>query len=532
MVFSDDIYDILNKNMMVKIEDILNVESNNKDKRISTQQQVYIRKFVLIYLIHIDEIVTRKLQVITGNNDDMKIGYDITVEKMLLKKLSVTEDDLRDMMYGISFVRKDDSCTKLRITTQGERLLPLIQKSLNLQFPLRSCFLVAQLYEDYVQLSVNEVVTESGEKRKDQESIIIQEKLIPTPNIYKSLCLNAWNNIIEDTSRIQLCDTHKGYNNSELLEIFSLANRAKFTSNLEEFISEKILKKNLTAQETDTTTTINISTSCDCRVCLTLNDITEISFRPVLQDIISLVSTSLINKQLFGEYRNIRYMFHLIRFNYNSQFQHILMKILNDETDYFLYEQRIEIARYTIPILSNQLWRPIREREPCSYKAFQEGVLYHVHSENYGFGFFSYNVKGYSFKNKISDSKSTSLDNKTVFPLFKKGSKINNSRTDRVFYLNSENYRDFSLNIKLYRLKMTYTLTLDKKVLLKDTLEKMNGPNVEGKAFRRRLNIPFIISVAYKGYLSSLSLVVRSGGDGIQESNCTVLAEPMTLARF
>ncbi|KAI8047020.1 hypothetical protein BDF21DRAFT_233226 [Thamnidium elegans] len=167
-----------------------------------------------------------------------------------------------------------------------------------------------------------------------------------------------WSNIIEHSSLIQLCDTHKGYNDNELLDIFSLENQAEFTNNLKEYISKDILSKNLTTQKADKTT-VYLSKLCNCRVCLTVNDITEISFRPVLQDIISLVFTSLINKQLFGNYRNIQYVFHLISFNYNPQFQHILMKILDDETDYFLYEQRIDIDHYTIPKLSNRLIQPI-----------------------------------------------------------------------------------------------------------------------------------------------------------------------------
>lgn len=132
-------------------------------------------------------------------------------------------------------------------------------------------------------------------------------------------------------------------------------------------------------------------------------------------------------------------MFYLIRFNYNPHFQHVLMKILNYETDYFLYEQRIGIAHYTIPKLSNQLVQPILQQEPFSYKAFLTGVLYHVYTENYGFGFkMPFNDGHLNFKNKTSDSKITSTNKETVFPLFIKGNKISKSQVNRVFYLNSE----------------------------------------------------------------------------------------------
>ncbi|GAA5801998.1 hypothetical protein HPULCUR_007458 [Helicostylum pulchrum] len=328
-----------------------------------------------------------------------------------------TEDDLRDKIYASNLVQKGDSSKKLRIAIQGEGLFPVIQQSFNLQFPVKSFFVVTQLYEDYVQLTLNQVVTESDLENEYQKAIIIQEEIIPIPNIYDTLCFNMWSNIIEDGSLIQLCDKHKGYDDDELLEIFTLENRAEFTKKLKGYISKNILNET---------------------ICLTVNDITEISFRSVLQDIISLIFTSLINKQLFGKYRNIQYVFHLIRFNYNPQFQSILMKILEDETDHFLYEERIDIAHYTLPKLLNQLSQPVLWKEPFSYKAFKVGVLYHVYSETYEFGF---DTEGgdipYKFKNKISDSKITSINQKTAFPLFKKGNRIKSTQMKRLFCLSS-----------------------------------------------------------------------------------------------
>ncbi|KAG2232454.1 hypothetical protein INT48_005171 [Thamnidium elegans] len=175
-----------------------------------------------------------------GGNVNIKIGYAITVEKMLLQRLLVTEDELRDMIYASSLVQENDDLKKLRITTQGEGLLPVIQQSFKLQFPLKSFFVVAQLYEDYVQLTLNQVVTESVLDHEDQETIVIQEEIIPIPNIYDSLCFSIWSNITEDSSLIQLCDAHKGYNDNELLDIFSLENQTEFTNNLKKHISRDV----------------------------------------------------------------------------------------------------------------------------------------------------------------------------------------------------------------------------------------------------------------------------------------------------
>ncbi|GAA5808493.1 hypothetical protein MFLAVUS_001884 [Mucor flavus] len=493
---------IFSSKLNEEIKNVLNFESSNKDLLISTQQQIYIKDFVQIYMIYINDIISRKLPTITASNTNTKIGYAITIDSMLLKKLFGTEDNLRDTIYASNLVQKDDSYRKLRIATHGEVLFPVIQRSFKLQFPIKSFYVVAQLYENYVQLTLNQVVTESGLENEYQEAIIMQEEMIPIPSIYDTLCFNMWTNITEDSSLIRLCDTHTGYNDYELLEIFTLKNQAEFTNNLKEFISKNILNKTLNEQTTDIVT-ISLSTSCNCRVRLTVNDITEISFRPILQCIISIVFTSLINKQLFGKYRNIQYVFHLIRFNYNPQFQHILIKILEDETDHFLYEERIDVAHYAIPKLSNQLFQPVIQREQFSYKAFKVGVLYHVYGENYGFGIYTGSSReSYKFKNKISDSKTT----------------INGAQIKRVFYLSS-------------KLEKTDTLSFDKTVRAKDTLERIKGPTCSLTDCEQDRYIPFIISVIYEGHSSSISWTLQIVGGEI-ENNYVTLAEPMTLARF
>ncbi|KAI9253742.1 hypothetical protein EDC94DRAFT_651273 [Helicostylum pulchrum] len=468
--FFNSEYEEFHKDMMNEIEDILNVEKPNKDLLASVQQRVYIKEFVLIYWIYINEIISRKLSTITSSNSNIKIGYAVNIDSILLKRLFSTEDDLRDIIYASNLVQKDDNSKKTQNCHTGRRALP------------------SQLYEGYVQLTLNQVVTESGlDNEEDPEAIIIQEEIIPTVNIYKSLCFNMWNKIAEDSSLIQLCNTHKVYNDNDLLGIFTLENRATFMNNFKDYISKNILCENLNAQKAGTTT-LNVSTLCNCSICLTVGDIIEISFRPVLQDIISLVFTSLINEQLFGKYKNIQYLFHLIRFNYNSQLQPILMKILNDETDYFF--------------------------------------------EDYGAGIqITNSAINCTFKNKAPDSKVTLMDEERVFPFLKMGDKISTCQENRVFYLNSKDtINDDYFDIIYFRLKKTDILKFNKSVYVKDASESISGPAGEIN-IKQGCDIFFIISIIYKGYTSSISLGLKRSGEG-QHMHVTTLAEPMTLTRF
>ncbi|KAI9258629.1 hypothetical protein EDC94DRAFT_163419 [Helicostylum pulchrum] len=424
---------------------------------------------------------------------------------------------------------------KLRIILKGEGLLPTIQKYFQaITFPIKSFFVIAQLFKGHIQLTLNQVATESTslDEKDHQEAIIIQDEIIHIPNIYDSLSIKMWDNIVEDNSLIRLCDVHNKCNDHELLEIFSLENQAEFTNNLKQYVFKNILHNHYIPPYTDETAAIHLSKSCACSVYLTVRNIVDISFRPILQDIISLVSTSLINKQLFGKYRNMQYMFHLIHFNYNPQFQHIIMKILKDETNEFLYEQNIDIPHYTLPELSSQLLKPALQQEPCSYKAFQVGFLSHVHSKNYGFSLESLLSGAYvGFRNKRSDTKIISINKETVFPLFKKGNKISSSSQEsQVFYLNS-NYICW-LCIRYFELKKTDTLSFNKIVPVEDISETITSNTISDSAFRPGNHAPFVISIVYEGYMPSISLGFKFIGKEMEKECLTTIAEPMTLARF
>lgn len=110
----------------------------------------------------------------------------------------------------------------------------------NLDFPLKSYFLLAQLHEDYVQLTLNQVVTSPNINEKEQEFVVCQDEIIHIQNIYKSLCLNMWENLIEYEHLIQLCCNHREDNDCKILQLFSQENKTQFVSSLKTFISTNV----------------------------------------------------------------------------------------------------------------------------------------------------------------------------------------------------------------------------------------------------------------------------------------------------
>ncbi|GAA5804836.1 hypothetical protein HPULCUR_010344 [Helicostylum pulchrum] len=231
----------IKKDLLFEMKAILTKELSNGEALISTYKPKYINAFVLMYVIYIKEEILNKLpDHLISDQMDTKIGYAISIEAMLLNNTIGTRNSLQDIIYASGLVPKVDDSKKLRITTQGERILPAIQKSLKLEFSLKSYFLVCQLHEDYVQLSLHQVVTAPSSEEEEQESIIVQDEILNIPNIYDSLCMSMWQNLVQDSSLIELCKVHNTSDDNKILDLFSSNIKENFFMNLKDNISDNV----------------------------------------------------------------------------------------------------------------------------------------------------------------------------------------------------------------------------------------------------------------------------------------------------
>ncbi|GAA5815553.1 hypothetical protein MFLAVUS_009065 [Mucor flavus] len=377
--FTVDVDVFIKKGLLFEVKAILIEKLSNGEVLVSTNKPKYIKVFILMYMVYLKEEILNKLPYhLISDHMDTKIGYTVSIEAMLLNNAMGTKDDLQYLIYASGLVPKDNDSKKLRITTQGERILPAIQKSLKLEFPLKSYFLLCQLHEDYVQLSLHQVVTASTSEEKEQESIIVQDEIVAIPNIYDSLCASMWRNLVQDSSLIELCEMHNTSNKSKIFGLFSSNIKAEFFANLKVHISDNVLQNNPGAQITMDTYAVKLNNSCNCKVRLTTADIIDVSFTPVLQDIACTLSASLLNKELFGNYINIDYLFSFIRFSSNPQLQYAFAKILEEEADDFNLELGIDTCCLLVPELFSQLIRPVIAQRPLCYKDFKMGTLQQV----------------------------------------------------------------------------------------------------------------------------------------------------------
>ncbi|GAA5815466.1 hypothetical protein MFLAVUS_008978 [Mucor flavus] len=454
--------------MKDEIKAILTEHLSTGEVLVSTNNLKYIKAFILMYMVYIKEEILNKLPDHSlYDRSDTKIG---------------------------GLVPKDNNTKKLRITAQGERVLPAIQKSLGLEFTLRSYFLLCQLHEDYVQLSLHQVVTASTSEEKEQESIIVQDEIVAIPNIYDSLCESMWRNLVQDSSLIELCEMHNTSDKSKIFGLFSSNIKTEFFANLKVHISDNVLQNNPGAQSKSGTYAVKLNNSCNCKVHLATADVIDISFTPVLQDIACTLSGSLLNKELFGNYMNIDYLFSFIRFSSNPQLQYAFARILEEEADDFNLELGIDTCCLLVPKLFNQLIRPVIAQRPFCYKDFKTGALQQVCSGNYVFGVMSYLMGGkQTFYLRSNDDLSSIIFTTTI------------SKFESMNYLEDNETLNCGDNIYQH----FGEVTLDFK-------KKFKNQNQDA---------PVMISVSYNSYTSSFMFLIKTVGVDNSDRCLTYLME-------
>ncbi|KAI9359865.1 hypothetical protein BD770DRAFT_471686 [Pilaira anomala] len=525
------------KDLLLDIEYILNNhDSIIKEVKVSTQQTKYIKAFLLMYIVYLKEIISTSM---IGESKfgaaNLKIGYAVYIEKRLLDNIVGTKEELKSLIFESGLIQKDDKSKRLNVITQGEMILLAIQKYLRAEFPLKTYFLVTQVYENYIQLTLNQVITGSTGESKEQETIVIQDEILSIQNIYSSLSLNLWNSIIQNHSFIQFCPKHNEGDENLILELFSLKTKTELMKNLNKYISDNTLTENPSYRKIDKVL-VQMNTFCLCKVCLTEKDIIEIAFKPMLQEIASLVSASLINKNLFGNYTDIQYLVNFMHFNNNTQLKNTLTCMLNDELDCLNLDRGVDLHSLTLPESPNQLLQPILFQRPFLYRQFQFGTLKQVVSDNYAISLYQ-DTRGKfksSYKNIITDTESIEFDDDNAFPLLKKGDVIRDGQFNRVFYLDQLQYNyGEELLIRICKFKTFDKLRYDGTASLEDDVWerlynyvlplKSNDINADG-------SLPLLVSVRYQAYSSSLQFLAKVVGSDFS-GEIFEAGEPLTLNR-
>lgn len=204
----------------------------------NTQQQKHIRVFMIVYLAYLKDVILK--ENLDFDEAELNIGYVVSIERMLLDNAIGSKSDFEEIVSASGIIESEGTSNYLKVITRGEGLLPLLQRRYKIsESPLDSYFLLANIYEDYLQFTLNKVVI-SGGPEIEASSIVIKDKIISIENIYDSLCINVWNCVVKTESLVRLCEDHKSQSAYQIQELFSFEARENFFKSLKSYMSEKV----------------------------------------------------------------------------------------------------------------------------------------------------------------------------------------------------------------------------------------------------------------------------------------------------
>ncbi|KAG2230318.1 hypothetical protein INT48_002743 [Thamnidium elegans] len=472
-----------------------------------------------------------------------KTDFVSRIEEILVKDTSTAKDvtPVKRRTQIKSFLRTYKNYIKDTILNREEISTPTYETSISIKQKkfinafMLIFFVIAQLREDYIQLTMHKVVIDPSSE-DEQEAIIHEDEVIYIDNIYDSLCSHMWDNITKDSSWIEFCNLHNSDEKNVTSELLSLKIQIEFANNFKHYISSHILGTSSPYQNTNKNT-VWLSSSCSCKINVTIHDVIEISFKPVLQDLAVTILSSLINKRLFGKYLNVQHLFNLIHFNKNPQFQDTISRILEEEVDTFNRVQGIDTSWFVIPVLPAYVLQPVINQQHFLYKEFQTGTLHQIFAENYTLRIFIY----YQGKEVWYEDNETNTDQiefvgDYICPIVKKNDMLSNITAKKTFYVRNSTSPDNigTAATNVYKYKQPYDLKYDlESGLENNTIRRaVNQRNFRGISFANEYHdVPLIVSISHLGHSSSLRISTNLVGVHNRENDFSEVGEPVTLAR-
>ncbi len=121
---------------------------------------------------------------------------------------------------------------------QGEHEFSFLQDKAILDLPLKSYYVCAQIQENLIQVSLQQVVVKSVDSTSNLMTVAIKSKTIPMKHIYELMCDNLWNHV-QQHSHINKCEKHH-LNNAQKEEEkeYSLTDHLKFKEDFMQYIKK------------------------------------------------------------------------------------------------------------------------------------------------------------------------------------------------------------------------------------------------------------------------------------------------------
>lgn len=170
--------------------------------------EVYMYIFRVMYLSYINRVITIKLQ--NQFKDDWKdknIGFVISTENMVLDKVFDTKENLNELLLASGILHQKSELRKAQIVNSSQGMLPLMETKLaHWNTRIKSYFVIAQIHQTYIQLTLHQVVRISS-PQENSATIIVKDEIIQTKDPNDSLYKRIWKHMT-DCNQVNYCDLH------------------------------------------------------------------------------------------------------------------------------------------------------------------------------------------------------------------------------------------------------------------------------------------------------------------------------------
>ncbi|KAG2199998.1 hypothetical protein INT47_000348 [Mucor saturninus] len=328
--------------------------------------------------------IEERLESTVGTNwRANNIWYGVSIDKNILETVFGSIKKLEKLFFASGILGKDDNLPKAKFCTRGEEILPAIQQKLmDLEFRMKSFFIVAQVSSNHIQFTLHQVVKLSASE-EDAASIIIQDEIIDIDDVYDTLCKSIMKNL-QVNCQVEYCTTHKNEEDTHYdFQLFTTY--SNIYRNLKSCVV-KLLEKNNANLDMNSKIQLDINPKCGCSISISLCDIIEVGLTSVIENMAADIVASLTNKTLFGSYvPNYIFVFgNPFNLMYGSKIYTACTKIMQKAIDDGIYFKEKDTKAFVLRESILQLLRLfVPKKKPYLYERFITGALCQVSSETY-----------------------------------------------------------------------------------------------------------------------------------------------------
>ncbi|KAG2191452.1 hypothetical protein INT47_012749 [Mucor saturninus] len=506
-------------------------ESSGSDSEsFTTCHPGYMYFFMITYLHCLNKQKEEKLKSnVRSNWRANNIWHAVSMDKKLLDTVFGSIKKLEKLFFASGILKKDDELGKVKFCTRGEEILPAIQnKYQDLDFRLKSYFVVVQISSKHIQLSLHQVV-KLASPGEDPASIIIQDEVIQIDDVYDTLCKSIMKSI-QVNCQVDYCTTHKSQEDMQC-DFQSSKIYSNIYRNLKPCVVE-LFEKNKSDLDMDSKIQLNINTKCGCSINIFLRDIIEVGLMSVIGSMATNIVASLTNKNLFGNYApNYIFVFG-DPFNLaqgskiHIAYTMIMQKAIDDGVYIKEKDAKTFVVRESILQLLDTF---LSGKKHYMFERFVPGTLCQVSSNTYGMRIAStFNFIPFTRINSDGVIKNTIAEDGSYLVFIQEGKPV--STKGVIIQTNEVKH----INLEIIRLESSPSTVPDKYALLHS-----NTPGDKFKIHSSYLTYGFLNTavVEYEQISNNLSIKVSRGcmGDindyiGKRYYKTENFMEPLTLA--